>query len=301
MTFFNKKEEVFDVQLTSEGRRQLANGKFKPRYYAFYDDEILYDVGYAGSTEEQNESQDRILDDTPYPRVSARFKGAKPEGKDNYNKNNKKNEEAIAYDIFMKESPFMTTLGSYNSLTQEAPYYNISVLSENVYGLTTGSSASPLLYAQVTASNGSLTVTGGTTQTYIPQINITASYQYYYHQKTDTVYSREDPILLEIIEKNTQFSNFRDNFEIEVFEVIEEKSKLSSAKLFIKEDNTPKTPLEVISRQLRIQELESELENLAGESLEILLDEQAEALFPPELLTKKDPNAKSKIVCDDDK
>tara|TARA_R110000796_G_scaffold60220_7_gene139027 strand:- start:810 stop:1715 length:906 start_codon:yes stop_codon:yes gene_type:complete len=301
MTFFNKKEEVFDIQLTSEGKRQLANGKFKPKFYAFYDDEILYDISYASSTEEQNESQDRILDDTPYPKINARFKGAKPEGKDNYNKNNKKNEETLAYDIFMKESPFMTTLGSYNSLTQEAPYYNVSVLSKNVYGLTTGSSNSPRLFAQVTASDGSLIVTGGTTETYIPQINITSSYQYYYHQATDTVYSREDPIILEIIEKNTQFSNFKDNFEIEVFEIIEENSKLSSAKLFIVDDGAPRTPLEQISHQLKIQTIENELENLVGESLEVLLDEQAESLFPPELLTKKNPNAKSKTVCDDEK
>ena len=48
MTFFNKKEEVLDVQLTSEGRRQLAMGKLRPVYYQFYDDNILYDIAHAG-------------------------------------------------------------------------------------------------------------------------------------------------------------------------------------------------------------------------------------------------------------
>jgi hypothetical protein len=45
MTFSNKKEEVFDVQLPSEGRRLLSLGRFKPKYYAFYDDDVLYDIG----------------------------------------------------------------------------------------------------------------------------------------------------------------------------------------------------------------------------------------------------------------
>ena len=117
----------------------------------------------------------------------------------------------------------------------------------------------------------------------------------------NTAYSYQDPLLFEIIERNTQFSNFKDNFEVEVFEVIEAGSKLSQAKLFILEDSSPQTPEEKINYQLKKQKIEKELQNLVGESLEVLLDEQAEPLFPPELLTKKAPNAKAKIICDDDK
>tara|TARA_R110000824_G_scaffold36708_3_gene113719 strand:- start:74 stop:979 length:906 start_codon:yes stop_codon:yes gene_type:complete len=301
MTFFNQKEEVFDVQLTDEGKRQLSLGKFKPIYYAFYDDEVLYDPRYAGAGEPQNEAETRILDETAYPKLNARFKGAKQEGKNNYNKNNKKNNEALGYDIYLKESPFMSALGSYNSLTRQAPYFEISVLSENPHGLVTGSSTSPLLYAQVKGSNNELSITGGTTETYIPQINITSSYRFYFDKKMNTAYSYQDPLLFEIIERNTQFSNFKDNFEVEVFEVIEAGSKLSQAKLFILEDSSPQTPEEKINYQLKKQKIEKELQNLVGESLEVLLDEQAEPLFPPELLTKKAPNAKAKIICDDDK
>ena len=60
MTFSNKKEEVFDVQLTSEGRRLLSLGRFKPKYYAFYDDDIVYDTTYGGYTESQKGAEDRI-------------------------------------------------------------------------------------------------------------------------------------------------------------------------------------------------------------------------------------------------
>ena len=82
MTYFNKKEEVFDVQLTSEGRRLLSLGRFKPSYYAFYDDDILYDFGYASGTEIQNLAQQRILDETQYIKPNARFKRAVEKGQD---------------------------------------------------------------------------------------------------------------------------------------------------------------------------------------------------------------------------
>ena len=49
MKFFNPKEEVLDIQLTQQGKRLLSMGKFMPKYYAFYDDDILYDSSYAGT------------------------------------------------------------------------------------------------------------------------------------------------------------------------------------------------------------------------------------------------------------
>lgn len=40
-------------------------------YYAFYDDNIVYDGEYAGKTEDQNDIEDRILTDTPYIKTVA--------------------------------------------------------------------------------------------------------------------------------------------------------------------------------------------------------------------------------------
>ena len=61
MTFFNKKEEVLDIQLTQYGKNRLSLGKLKPVYYEFYDDDILYDSEYAGFSEEQNDTNSRII------------------------------------------------------------------------------------------------------------------------------------------------------------------------------------------------------------------------------------------------
>lgn len=66
MTFFNKKEEVLDVQLTQLGKYLLSKGKLKPKFYAFSDDEILYDTSYVGSGKQEvaRETSDRIQKDT---------------------------------------------------------------------------------------------------------------------------------------------------------------------------------------------------------------------------------------------
>lgn len=65
MSFFDKKEEVIDLQLTQYGKHLLSRGKFRPVYYCFYDDDILYDSTKAGFTEEQNDTETRILEETP--------------------------------------------------------------------------------------------------------------------------------------------------------------------------------------------------------------------------------------------
>ena len=65
MLFFNKKEEVLDIKLTQYGKHLLSKGSFRPQYYCFFDDDILYDASKAGISESQNASEERILNNTP--------------------------------------------------------------------------------------------------------------------------------------------------------------------------------------------------------------------------------------------
>jgi hypothetical protein len=62
--FLNKKEQVFDLQLTSYAKYLMSIGKFKPAFYAFYDDNVLYDKKYAftSSSETQSDVDKRIKD-----------------------------------------------------------------------------------------------------------------------------------------------------------------------------------------------------------------------------------------------
>ena len=50
MEFFDKKEEVIDLQLTQYGKYLLSLGKLRPIFYAFYDDNTqIYLSGDSGS------------------------------------------------------------------------------------------------------------------------------------------------------------------------------------------------------------------------------------------------------------
>ena len=74
-TFLNKKEQVYDFKLTSYGKYLLSIGKLKPAYYAFFDDNVIYDKQYAmarrphatytqvGATGSQLEDKTLILKD----------------------------------------------------------------------------------------------------------------------------------------------------------------------------------------------------------------------------------------------
>lgn len=73
MTFFNKKEEVLEIKLSSYGKQKLAAGKFKPVYYAFFDDDVLYDAAHAGIVEDNNDIEPRIQENTPSLRVQTSF------------------------------------------------------------------------------------------------------------------------------------------------------------------------------------------------------------------------------------
>lgn len=78
MTFFNKKEEVIDIELTQYGKHLLSMGKFKPAYYQFFDDDIIYDLQYAGSEESQKEIQTRIKE-VSRPHTQYTFVGSEEE------------------------------------------------------------------------------------------------------------------------------------------------------------------------------------------------------------------------------
>ena len=74
MKFFNPKEDVMDIELTQTGKRALAQGKFKPSFYLFFDDGVLYDLTAAGATSEtQNNAEERIQEKTPKLKTQYNF------------------------------------------------------------------------------------------------------------------------------------------------------------------------------------------------------------------------------------
>jgi hypothetical protein len=82
MTFFNQKEEVIEIELTQYGKHLLSRGKLKPVYYAFFDDDIIYDAKYAGVEENNGTAVDRIKS-VPRPKVQYVFTGIEEQVKKN--------------------------------------------------------------------------------------------------------------------------------------------------------------------------------------------------------------------------
>lgn len=84
MSFFDKQQDVIDIKLTQFGKNLLARGAFKPVYYRFFDDGVLYDIGKAGTTETQKRVQERILE-APYLKTQHLVTGV--ETRFDYNQN----------------------------------------------------------------------------------------------------------------------------------------------------------------------------------------------------------------------
>jgi hypothetical protein len=77
MEFFDTKEEVLEVVLTPFGRYKLTLGTFQPEYYAFFDDDIIYDIAWAtgSASEAQNASEGRIQEETAYFKSPTAYTG----------------------------------------------------------------------------------------------------------------------------------------------------------------------------------------------------------------------------------
>jgi hypothetical protein len=77
MAIFDSKQEILDIKLTFHGRNKLANGVFRPFYYAFFDDGVLYDAAYASGSDTPNGGADeRIRTQTPYLKTQSSLLGS---------------------------------------------------------------------------------------------------------------------------------------------------------------------------------------------------------------------------------
>jgi len=86
-TYFNRKEQVLDLKLTRYGRHLLSMGKLKPEYYAFFDDDVIYESQFGGHPpvtggldrpEVQNKIANRIKE-TPRIKTQTVFGGVETE------------------------------------------------------------------------------------------------------------------------------------------------------------------------------------------------------------------------------
>lgn len=244
--FFNKKEEMLEVQLTEYGKYLLSIGKLYPAYYTFHDDEILYNAEYApsGTAENQNDIDQRIRYETPNLKVVPTRSGAQTRVEryiaqvsgalGSTNSDPAEQTEVLHQESFVDKVNFSSyMLGTGDMTTDKTAAWSISALKNTIdsteeYIITNPSSSTAEL------NNGVITA--------IPQLNIDIDYQMFYRQgqanpdfsmqqefEGDAISGYlsgsgesgiylalyEDYLVLDILEGNTNFE--KENFEIEVF------------------------------------------------------------------------------------
>lgn len=235
MTFFNKKEQVFDIQLTQYGKHLLSKGKFNPEFYAFYDDDIVYDIDYMTPsnnaslrTEKQNGSQKRIKNAArPTLQYNLGLIGAETN-----HKSMEARDERMA---------LATPLGNSSLATSSAPCWNVK-----------------FLLGKMSGSSNAYESSGSQVQN-IPQINAEITYEYDIQKKSGII--NEEIILLEIDEKNSRYS--KDNFLIEIFEVTHVSESSPSGYSRAREVLRPlkyglNTPTKLKEEQIEIDEEDAE-------------------------------------------
>ena len=268
MSYLDPKEQVINLELTSYGKYLLAVGKLKPVYYAFFDDDIVYDNSFAGvTTENQSEIEPRIQEDTP--RMSAQPVYS---GRDIaiFSKNpNVVNDLIIGAEFLTEESIFeapvergdlvlqdgpeqteilQQPLASYNPSTGYAPAWNVSFLKAPL--------SSSLNYTSISSSKGEKFLN-------IPQLDSNVEYEIvrnnnkYNKQNPENVNQFSDPFFLDNLDFNNgdtvkifkdaliirvEESNIfygKENFEVEMFEVTDVETTDSSGETYIKEFLSP--------------------------------------------------------------
>lgn len=178
MTFFNRKEEVVELKLTRVGRQKLSIGEFKPAYYEFLDDDVLYDKkNFAtGSSEEQNEIKKRIKEKLTLRPLTA--KQSVP-GK------------SLSY---KEENKLMESLGSFTPYSNFKPAWKVVAEDGTLF---TGSGA--VSYSSLEASQG---LTVGPSYEKIPQLDLVCEYTY----NVGFVPNKEDASFKSVLLENPNLS-----------------------------------------------------------------------------------------------
>jgi hypothetical protein len=220
MTFFDQKEEVIEIELTQYGKHLLSRGKLKPVYYAFFDDDIIYDAKYGGVDENNGTAVERIKS-IPRSKVQYVFTGIEEQVKKNLEliKSGKETLDSLKLlPTADKHHVLNNRIGTSYLGYDKSPSFNITMLNGEIESTTllqTGSlDTKPLIKTpllELKDVNYLLSEKRIGSQV---QVSEGVAYILSYPDGS-SVALEEDYLLIEILEKNVE--NEMKNFDIEMF------------------------------------------------------------------------------------
>lgn len=230
MEFFNKKQDVIDIQLTAYGKQLLSRGLFKPAFYAFSDDGVLYDSKFmTGSipAEQQSEIEQRIQEQTPRIKTQGRKVGAEraifyPRSPtyvfNDYVKTNIENQFEILGDLFEPKSAIEYLELFEKVKIQESFAESEKLLTDFLGTKSFYNSLYPawnLLFYNGTISSTTTYYKKNDVTVLIPQLNCTL---------TDTFYKISSNFIGDIPEVKNIFSTFEKTTGFDTDTTLEEES-----------------------------------------------------------------------------
>jgi len=241
--FLNKKEQVIDFKLTNYGHYLLSVGELKPTYYAFYDDNVLYDGEHAGITGSQNSTRERIKDETQYLEgltifnnldYSLQKSSADENGDDFYEANktatlNTPNAENYRFNSMIGDAHL-------DGDTQNAPAWKIVTLEGEINSSTNIDEVNQIRIPQINIDvNYSLEVKPAKIELDFEGPASSGDRMFGFPNNEMIQLVMRDPLIYGE-EVNTQL--FSENFEIEVYEVVDTVTPNTfNRKRFIKEED----------------------------------------------------------------
>jgi hypothetical protein len=249
MEFFNKKEDVIDIQLTQYGKYLLSIGEFRPEGYAFFDDDVLYDVGHGHFSEEQNKSSSRIKMDTPrvktqyvFSGIETQFQTLKGKIQNTTQKFTGPSNDWLDFGVVQqgpeKNYSLSLPIGESALSTKFAPAWNVNYINGTLTGSSqfiTGSNFSNVRIPQLESDIKYKTYVTffdedeeGLVADYIPKRFRGLEQSVFEDEDQDfidqsVIQIEPDFLFLDVVEENTNF--LKQNFDVEVFMIEKAKDK----------------------------------------------------------------------------
>ena len=219
MTFFNKKTEVMQIEMTPYGRYLYSIGKFKPHSYEFVDEDILYKA--SGSTEAQEAAHTRIISETPKLKINRAFQDEAQQQESPPTLDKKRFMEKK----MNQKQNGLFSLGRSSYSSDRSPAFQVTMLQ----GAISGSEAT----FETNITEPTSEDKGGVLA--IPQVDIDLNFRATLKDSLNSDFGDDEAITSRIFEDGTyvqinytepivhlkELNSFyeKENFEIEVFEV----------------------------------------------------------------------------------